>query len=368
MIKIKKIISFIIKFTLIVVVLATLLLFLYTVFFYEKPKIEDETTKNKISTEKKLEEVKEQEIVEEKKVDPIKIKEFEKNIKDSLFVTVGNQAITKFDIVNEVKAILISNNMVYSPDKKNILQKMAVKSVIKSSVKKIAIDQNNFLNYSQEDLKIELTKIANKLGVNLDTFKKICLKNNLDFSIIENKIKADLLWNSLIFNIYRDRVSVNLQEIDEQLKLRKDKKESYKYLLSEIVFKTINKNELQSKLNEIKNRIEVEGFESVAMKSSIAQSAVNGGNLGWVNENQVATEFRKVISETSIGDISTPLLLNEGILIFKVKDRKKIVQKINLEELKKQLIDAEKTKILNMYSMSHYDNLKRFTVINFLNE
>ena len=46
----------------------------------------------------------------------------------------------------------------------------------------------------------------------------------------------------------------------------------------------------------------------------------------------------------------------------------KIKKKTNLEELKNQLVNAEKTKILNMYSMSHFDNLRRSTSINFFNE
>ena len=37
----------------------------------------------------------------------------------------------------------------------------------------------------------------------------------------------------------------------------------------------------------------------------------------------------------------------------------------NLEEAKNDLVQAEKKKILNMHSLSHYDNLKRSTTINY---
>jgi len=57
--------------------------------------------------------------------------------------------------------------------------------------------------------------------------------------------------------------------------------------------------------------------------------------------------------------------LPSGILIFKVRDKRKINNNASLEEIKDELIKAEKTKILNMYSMSHYDKVLRSISIQF---
>ena len=40
------------------------------------------------------------------------------DIQDGLYITVGNKAITKSDIVNEIKILLIVNNESYSEEKK----------------------------------------------------------------------------------------------------------------------------------------------------------------------------------------------------------------------------------------------------------
>ena len=60
-------------------------------------------------------------------------------------------------------------------------------------------------------------------------------------------------------------------------------------------------------------------------------------------------------------------MLPEGILIFKVRDKRK-KQTLSLEERKNQLVNFEKSKILNMYSLTHYDKLRRSTSIKFFNE
>ena len=75
--------------------------------------------------------------------------------------------------------------------------------------------------------------------------------------------------------------------------------------------------------------------------------------------------FQSKIINTPIGEISDPVLLPKGIVFFKVRD-KRISNKIfNIEEAKQQLINSEKTKILNMYSLSHYDTLRRTVAINY---
>ena len=104
------------------------------------------------------------------------------------------------------------------------------------------------------------------------------------------------------------------------------------------------------------------------MKLSISESAMSGGDVGWLNENKLAEKFRSILSNTPIGSLSKPILLNKNILIFKVRDKRKIKKEINLEELKNQLVDSEKTKMLNMYSKSHYDKLRRLISIKFFNE
>ena len=290
------------------------------------------------------------------------------SITDALFVTVGDKAITTSDIVNEIKIILILNGESFTEAKRKQLQSGALESTIKRNIKKIEIEKYKSLKFSKKDLEDELNKIAENINMDLDTLKKVFIANEIDFATIKDQIKTELLWNSLIFALYRSRVSINLNEINEQLKLYQDKKEFEEFLISEVVIKPVEKNKLESKIEEIKNKIKTEGFENVAMNLSISQSAVRGGDLGWLNENEISKKFRSQITNTPIGSLSEPILINEGILIFKVRDKRIQKEEINLEELKNRLVRSEKMKILNMYSMSHYDNLRRSILVKFIDE
>ena len=101
------------------------------------------------------------------------------------------------------------------------------------------------------------------------------------------------------------------------------------------------------------------------MTLSISETSIKGGDLGWVNENLISENFKSQILSTPIGGLSEAIMLPEGILFFHVIDSRELEAFSSLEDAKNQLINAEKTKILQMHSLSHYDNLKRSITIKY---
>ena len=372
---IKKIIYFIITLSFTLIVFSTLILFFYAAFFFEPPAVERKTEENQITKSEEsstlpIEEVEpKKEIV---KVDVseveeviVDVPEVEEVIKDSLFATVGNKAITQSDIINEIKIILILTGQSFTEDIKEQLQSGAIQSIIKRNIKKIEIEKYNSLTFNQPDVDKELKKLAGNLYMDLDTFENTFIANGIPFSNVIDQIQIELLWNSLIFELYKDRLVISLDEISEQLKSIQNKKEIEEYLISEIIIKPVPKDKLESTIKEIKNKIKIEGFEKVAMNLSISETALQGGDLDWVSENAISEKFKSKIINTPIGNISEPILLPEGILFFKVRDKRKLKKIVNLEDAKNQLVKVEKTKILRMHSLSHYKNLRKSITINY---
>jgi len=286
-------------------------------------------------------------------------------IKDFLYMTVGNEPVTQSDVINEIKIILVLTKQGYSESKRDKLQEQAVKSIVERSIKEIEIKKYNFLQYDQDELNKRLMILSQELGVDLETLKNICESNELDFSLIENHLKIELYWNSLIYLLYKDRILINEDDINNELKLSLNKKDSYEYLISEIVTPLVSEDMLEEEIKNLKDKIKNEGFENVAKNLSISKSSLNGGNLGWLSEKTISEKLKSVISNTSLGEVAEPIIMSDGIVFFKIIDKRKIKPKKNLEEIKKDLIYSKKLEILNMYSVSHYNNLKKTISIKF---
>lgn len=288
-------------------------------------------------------------------------------INDSLYMTIGDVAVTQSDVVKEIKIILILTNQSYSNERSEQFQEAAVKAIIKRSIKKIELEKNQYYNFDQRDLLKELNSLANNMGLDLDTLKSVFETNEIDFLNIEEQVKVELYWNSLIFQMYKDRISVNPDEIEEKLRLIRSQKVK-EYLISEILLPRTDNEIVEDQVKELKNIIDVEGFENAAKKLSISKTSLQGGNMGWLSEKILSDKIKKAVSSTAVGSLSEPLVIPEGILIFQIRDKRNVENNLSLDEAKEQLIQVEKSKILQMYSISHYDKLRRSTSIKFLNE
>jgi peptidyl-prolyl cis-trans isomerase SurA len=280
-------------------------------------------------------------------------------VEDSLFATVGRKALTKSDIVEEIKIILILNNEKFEEDKRKTLEQSAVKSVIRKTIKEIELEKFEYTKINLKDLDSEINKRAKSLGLNIEEFEERFKSNNLNFRKYKENIKVELMWNSLMYQIYKVQLSVNKNEVEEQLKLFENETGIQEYLISEIIVKPNLNEEIDVQIKKIKEKIEFEGFEIVAKNLSISETAMNEGNLGWVRENMISKNFKSAIINTEIGKLSEPIILSDSILFFKVNNKRESKKFSNMDEAKKSLELAEKNKILNMYSLTHFNNLKR---------
>ena len=285
-------------------------------------------------------------------------------ISNSIVITVGNLPITYLDLVKEMRLIaIVSNNKIENSNKEQI-KNIAAKSLIKRKIKEIEIEKYSIKNFNKNDLKKLIGQTSINLGTNEDGLKKIMNLNNLDFKYLEHKYEVDLKWNSLIFELYKNKVVLNMGEVEEILNNTVQNTVSRKdFLLSEIEINLPN-NEMQLVINKIVRNIEMEGFENTAKKYSISQTAERGGNLGWMNEKKLSRKILENIKDLKKNEVGKPIILENSIVFLK-KMGEKVYEK-DIKKLKDNIIKIEKEKKLKMFSNSHYSNLERVTQINFL--
>ena len=83
-----------------------------------------------------------------------------------------------------------------------------------------------------------------------------------------------------------------------------------------------------------------------------------------INETQIANELIKKINTIKIGEFTNPIKIPNGYLILKLNDKKEIKEKLDIEKELNKLINLEKTKQLNNFSIIFYKRLKQNIIIN----
>ena len=73
-------------------------------------------------------------------------------IKDKIFATVGDKVITRSDVINEIKTILILNDQIYTEAIKQKLDNAAIQSLTNRLIKETEIEKYTNLKFKKEDV------------------------------------------------------------------------------------------------------------------------------------------------------------------------------------------------------------------------
>ena len=90
-------------------------------------------------------------------------------------------------------------------------------------------------------------------------------------------------------------------------------------------------------------------------KYSISNTALDGGDLGWVSSTSLSDIIIRELDNLNEGEVSNPIFSSDKILFLKLKEKKKIsnIDNLNVEKLKKSLIRSSSNQIFEMHSKNH---------------
>ena len=276
-----------------------------------------------------------------------------------IIYNIENEIITNIDIKNEFKYLLALNNNLKELDKERVFI-IARESVIKERIKKIEISKTfTDLNINKNYIDALLKKIYTSLSIeSLEEFDLYLKSYDLDTDDVIKKLTIDALWNELIVEKYRSKIEIDEEKLKHTIMVS-TKKETEEYNLSEILYEVKNKNAIEPKYQEIKESIVKIGFKNSASIYSLSDTSKIGGNLGWIEEKSLNQNILDTILKLSIGEISKPIILPNGILLLRINEIKKIKNEINLEQDLKKMINYEQNRQLNQYSKIYFNKVKK---------
>ena len=286
------------------------------------------------------------------------------NINNSVVISVGNQPITYLDLIKEMRLISFLNNIKLDSSNRETFKSVAVQGLITRKIKEIEINKYKINEFNTKDLQNLINKTSNNLGTTEDGLEQLLLQNNLNIKNLKDRFEIDLKWNTLIFQLYKNKIVLNKNEMENKIRFEMENiKEKRLFLLSEIEINLTQNNEKET-LNNIYKNIETEGFENTAKKFSISNSSQYGGNIGWIDENNLSKKIFENVKFLKTEEISKPIYLGDTIVIIK-KSGEKVFEK-NIEKVKNRIVRQEKEKKLQMFSKAHYSKLEKTIQISFL--
>ncbi len=277
---------------------------------------------------------------------------------------INDQIVTNIDIINEKNYLIFLR-----PELKKVsdddLLKIAENSLIRETIKKRELDII-FKNLDNlmflDEIKKNLFKFKN---VNNESdFKILLKKDNVEYKKVLERIKYEALWSEYIYKKYNSLLRIDQKNLKKKLRVKISNNRKFEYNLSEILFEIDGKSSRENKFKEIIAYINNNSFKTAASKFSVSNSSNKGGEIGWVKETVLSDELNKILKKMQINEISKPIRHPNGFLLIKINNKRELKQNLNFDEELKDLINFEKSKQLNQYSLMHYKKLKQNSKIN----
>ena len=284
-------------------------------------------------------------------------------ITNKILLKVENEIITNYEVKNKILTSLVLAGNEISQENINKLKKQALESLIENKLKIIELEKFKIKKNSNQ-INSYLNSISGNDILALENKFKI---NNLDYNLFLEEIEIQTKWQNFIYLFYKGKIEIDENSINNDIeKIVKDKKNFQEYKISEIEINIEENSNIDQIVLDLKNKIKDEGFETAALNYSISSSSDNKGSLGWISSKSLSQEIFEILKKLNTGQISRPIKRQNSILFLKLDDvRTSKVENINIEDLKKKMIDRKKNEMFNLYSKSHLSKLRNSVLIEY---
>jgi peptidyl-prolyl cis-trans isomerase SurA len=247
---------------------------------------------------------------------------------DSVAVIVNDGVVLKSEVdslVNRVKNRAEESGQALPSEA--ALKRQAIDKLI-DQVLLLQMAERIGLRISDAQLDQTLNQMAAEQGGTLDDMRRSLEASGENYQVYREEIRNEIITTRATRASVERRVYVSPQEIDSLLRLISQQgQNNEEYNIGHILIE-IPESATASQINEQKVRAERvlkmlnEGreFKKIAIASSGGARALEGGQLGWMNINEMPSLFAEAVKGKKKDDVVGPLRSGAGFHIVKLQD------------------------------------------------
>jgi peptidyl-prolyl cis-trans isomerase SurA len=242
-----------------------------------------------------------------------------------IIAEVYQDSITKWDLDERIRLIALTGGMGNDKNAINKLRPEVLLSLIQERLQIHAAKQQK-IDVNEKEVNDAIEGIAKENNMTSDQLISMLKKNGISKECMASRIRAQIAWMRYIRHRYGPLITITEKEIDQELdKLEKNKNQK-QYALSEILLLVTNPSKEQQVLAQAKQIVadlkNGGNFSGLARQLSKDPSAAQGGDLGWLNEQQLDPAVAARIDHLASGQVSDPIRTSGGYKIIKLRSKR----------------------------------------------
>lgn len=253
----------------------------------------------------------------------------EEQLLDQIVVVVNKDAILLSELGHTLDIVKkrIREQNIELPSENELIRQVLDHMILERL--QLAQAEKNGMVTDDLTLNNALKNIASQQQLSLEQLKQKLEAQGIDYLEYREDLRKQIILDQLVSAVVNTYVVVSEQEIDDFLANMQDQNDNIEYLASHIqvsIPESARPEDIKAAEKEAEELYERlrkgEDFAQLAVSSSDARDALDGGDLGWNRPSELPSAFIKPLTTLKPGEFSRPVRSPRGFHILKLHETK----------------------------------------------
>ncbi|HEY0183487.1 MAG TPA: peptidylprolyl isomerase [Rhodopila sp.] len=240
---------------------------------------------------------------------------------------VNGDVISEADIANRARLFAISTGLPLSPDVIDRLRPQIRRQLVDERLR-VQEAQRRKIVIPDQQIAAAIKEIEARNNMQPGALRAKLSADGVSTRTLIDQIRAQLAWSQMLREVVADRINVSDSDVAEQQRLAAQRVGEAEYRLGEIfipVDDPANSADAQRFAETVIAELHAGApFALVAAQFSQTQAALEGGELGWVQTNQLDPAVARIVTQMPIGAVSNPVRVPGGFSIVTLQAKREI--------------------------------------------
>lgn len=238
---------------------------------------------------------------------------------------VNGHPITNQDVEARGRLFAIASGLPVSPDTLDRLKPQMTRQLIDERLRMDEIE-NEHIVVPDKEIAAAIRELEGRNGMQPGGLRRQLDADGVSFITLVDQLRTQLGWTQVLRQKLGERAMVTDAEVAEQQRLLAQQVGKPEYHVGEIYIPVEGKATDADTFAEtvIKELRAGAPFPVIAAQFSQSQTALQGGDLGWVQPNQLDPQIASVVSEMPPGAVSNPIDVPGGVEIVTLVGKRQI--------------------------------------------
>ena len=246
---------------------------------------------------------------------------------DSIVATVNGAVLTKRDIDTRGRLFALSSGLDVSDDVMQRLRPQIVRQLIDEKLRmQEMLDRH--INVPIQQIAGAISGIEQRNGMPENALRNKLAEDGVSLTTLIDQIRVQLGWSQVLRQETAEHGRITAAEIEQRMAALKREDGKPEYMISEIFIPVEDQRHPEGELKFTETIIQElrEGapFPIVAAQFSQGQSALDGGMMGWTQEDGLDPQVVSVARQMPDGAISNPIRVAGGYVIATIAERRTV--------------------------------------------